>query len=281
MYIFTPIFGSMAYSSMSTFNSTVALYPKTSNTAFVYSFNLNSGQTFDYTKIPIYQPDGTLTYTYTQTVVGTLYTITVNYTFTDNGTTNSGLSVGYTNVNGWYNSSTTNFTISKFGKLPLSRGGSQFYYLNNLSFTATDSPTILSNTSANAMFQFCSNFNGNIGSWNTANVTNMGAMFFLCSAFNQNIGSWNTANVTNMGAMFFGCSAFNQNIGSWNTANVTNMSNMLSSCTNFNNGDVSGGTSKRMYWNVAYFGGITPSGFSLYSALTLAPTGNSPFTSTG
>ena len=240
---------------MSTFNSTVALYPKTANTAFVYSFNLTSG-TFDYTKIPIYQPDGTLTYTYTQTVVGTLYTITVNPTFTDNGTTNSGLSFGNTGVNGWYNSNTSNFTISNFGKLPLSRGGYQFYYLNNLSFTATDSPTILSNTNAAVMFQFCSNFNQNIGSWNTTNITNMGSMFHSCYSFNQNIGSWNTTNVTDMGSMFY-------------------------YCTNFNNGDVIGGKSKHMTWNVAYFGGITPSGFSLYSALTLAPTGNSPFTSTG
>ena len=46
-------------------------------------------------------------------------------------------------------------------------------------------------------------------------------------AFNQNIGSWNTANVTNMSDMFHGASAFNQDIGSWNTANVTNMSDMF------------------------------------------------------
>ena len=45
-------------------------------------------------------------------------------------------------------------------------------------------------------------FNGDIGSWNTAQVTSMYSMFKRASAFNQDIGSWNTSQVTNMFAMF-------------------------------------------------------------------------------
>ena len=70
-------------------------------------------------------------------------------------------------------------------------------------------------------------FNQPIGTWNTANVTDMGLMFLNAYAFNQPIGSWNTAKVTGMSFMFNNASAFNQPIGTWNTGNVTDMSFMF------------------------------------------------------
>ena len=54
------------------------------------------------------------------------------------------------------------------------------------------------------MFWRADAFNQAIGSWNTAQVTDMSDMFRAAAAFNQDIGSWNTAQVTSMGAMFDG-----------------------------------------------------------------------------
>ena len=51
--------------------------------------------------------------------------------------------------------------------------------------------------------------------------------------FNQDIGSWNTAAVTNMSYMFFSATAFNRDIGNWNTAAVTDMNHMFRSATSF------------------------------------------------
>ena len=84
-------------------------------------------------------------------------------------------------------------------------------------------------------------FNQDIGSWNTAQVTDMNGMFRSASAFNQDIGDWNTEKVTSMEYMFHYASAFNQDIGSWNTAEVTSMEAMFSSASAFNH-DISSWT---------------------------------------
>jgi surface protein len=111
-----------------------------------------------------------------------------------------------------------------------------FYGCNNLNCTAIDLPDLGAVTSINSMFKSCTVLNGpsNIGSWNTANITNMSYVFFNASNFNQPIGNWNTANVTNMSYLFFNALNFNQPIGSWNTQNVTNMWYMFSYASVFN-----------------------------------------------
>jgi surface protein len=89
-------------------------------------------------------------------------------------------------------------------------------------------------TDMSLAFQHNSIFDQDIGAWNTAAVTTMQQMFYFAAAFNYDIGGWNTAAVTNMELMFSSAVAFNQAIGSWNTGNVTAMTGMFYQAPVFN-----------------------------------------------
>lgn len=106
----------------------------------------------------------------------------------------------------------------------------------NLQITATDVPNLSGVTDMSSMFESCNNLNSpsNIGTWNTATVTNMAFMFYDATSFNQDIGAWNTSAVTNMNTMFSEALAFNQDIGAWNTSAVTDMSDMFGYTDAFN-----------------------------------------------
>ena len=65
----------------------------------------------------------------------------------------------------------------------------------------TDISGFVVETQAHQGFGEKTTFNGDIRSWNTAQVTSMFAMFSYAHAFNQDIGSWNTEKVTYMGSM--------------------------------------------------------------------------------
>ena len=201
---------------------------------FIYSFDYTGTENINVREhIPINRRGGHLQYSATHTQEGNKYTVTVSLlSFTDDNTTNDGIT--FAEVFDFYNNQTTNLTILKFGDIPLSRGGNQFSYLNDIRFLTDIKPYILQYTLLTGCFQECPNFNSNISGWDTSKVTKMDAMFASATSFNQPIGSWNTGAVRDMNNMFFQATAFNQPIGSWNTAAVTDMNSMFIRATAFN-----------------------------------------------
>ena len=94
--------------------------------------------------------------------------------------------------------------VEQWGSTAWTSMQSAFYDCQNLQITATDVPNLSGVTNMEEMFSGCITLNSpsNMGSWNTATVTNMRFLFYGTTAFNQNIGGWNTGAVTNMSTMF-------------------------------------------------------------------------------
>jgi hypothetical protein len=92
------------------------------------------------------------------------------------------------------------------------------------------------------------NYNHDIGSWNTSNVTDMSNMFGNNTTFNNggapgtsvNPMNWDTSNVITFAGMFNwlpnypALHPFNQNIGGWNVSKCTSFNAMFYGCNSFN-----------------------------------------------
>ena len=59
----------------------------------------------------------------------------------------------------------------------------------------------------------------------------MNFAFFGCSQFNGDIYSWDTTNVENMSYMLFNCDLFDQSLAAWTIANVSNFTNFMQNAT--------------------------------------------------
>jgi surface protein len=157
--------------------------------------------------------------------------------------------------------------VSKWAGLNISVS-SGFYGCTNLTASATDAPLITTTSLVN-YFHSCTNFNGNIGSWDVSNVTIFLSMFLAASAFNNgnndSIKNWviNTTSNVSFTAMFQSANSFNQPIGTWDVSKVTNFSSMFQNNTAFNNG----GSSNINNWIINTTSNVTmPRMFSSASA---------------
>ena len=194
-----------------------------------FIFELDSG-VWDNTLPILTGGDSFKELSYTAVENAGITTVTVNFTFKGKEVTNDGVK-----FNGVVNYAThPSVVVTQWGGIPLTRLGYHFGGFQG-SFSATDAPTILTNTSFRESFDSVPGATYNLDNWDTTNVTNMRATFYGTPAFNEDIGGWNTSNVTTMQSMFAFTGAFNQDIGDWDTSKVTTLENTFYNAAVFNN----------------------------------------------
>ena len=125
-------------------------------------------------------------------------------------------------------------SIDQWGSVEWQSMEGAFAGASNLTYAASDAPDLTRVESMSRMFEDASSFNGDIGSWNTGNVTDMASVLRGATDFDQDVGDWNVSNVTNMLSMFNGAESFNQDIGDWDVSGVIVLSGMFAGATSFN-----------------------------------------------
>ena len=111
-----------------------------------------------------------------------------------------------------------------------------FYGCDNLTITATDSPTTSTTIGWQQTFQGCSSLTSvpTITSWNFDVAETFTSFFRSCILFNQNLDNMNVSNVNTFNSMFRDCDIFNGSFLNWITSLGTNFSNFLAGCHLFN-----------------------------------------------
>ena len=77
-------------------------------------------------------------------------------------------------------------------------------------------------------------FNGDVGHWDTGNVTRMTGAFGYTTAFNQDLSGWDLNGVTSTAYMFYAAYAFNGAVSGWDISSVTEAQYMFTNAAAFN-----------------------------------------------
>jgi surface protein len=123
--------------------------------------------------------------------------------------------------------------VDSWGRVGFTSLQTAFYRARNLMSVPNHTEGLESVTNMMGVFLGATNFNHDIGNWNTSNVTTMQGMF-SGSAFNQDIGSWDVSSVKDMASMFYYAQSFNQDISGWDISNVAHMGQMFYYASAFN-----------------------------------------------
>lgn len=111
----------------------------------------------------------------------------------------------------------------KFETMALSFTGA-----SNLTINASDTPLVEDGGGYLLMFRDATSIGTGTGNWvwDTAGKGNMQSMF-KNTQFNEDIGSWDTGDVETMASMFADTDSFDQDISDWNVSNVADLSLMF------------------------------------------------------
>lgn len=139
--------------------------------------------------------------------------------------------------------------ISNCGNLTITTNRA-FFGCSNLSWSATDAPTIAT-TSLTQMFQQCGIGNADFTAWDVSGVTQMEAFILGSTNANPDMSTWDVSNLVDITLSSFGVfagSSLNTPMANWNVSSIINFSYMFTQ-TPFNqpidNWDVTGASSFR------------------------------------
>ncbi|MCA0153958.1 BspA family leucine-rich repeat surface protein [Winogradskyella vincentii] len=132
------------------------------------------------------------------------------------------------------NSGLNLLSVEQWGCNPWTLMEQAFIGCPNLVINATDTPNLDNVTTTFNMFYGCTNLGLGTGNWDwdMTNIETIRGMFAYTPNFNKDISSWDTSNISYMGSAFFG-SGFNQNIGNWDVSNVSFLQDMFREAFNF------------------------------------------------